>query len=380
MTIESDSRHRPIEKARSSTRGCRRSRYRRRILLAAVALVLSVFVVEGISSLLIGSRELWRQRRPTQVGEPSRRHDPDLGWTYIPSKKLADRFPSYGAGITLSINSLGFRGQELVPKGKRYRVVCVGDSFTLGHGVQDDESYPALLERMNPRIQTVNMGHSGYGLGQAALWFERDGVGLDADLVILAFINQGLVRMGMAAHSARGKPRFSTQNGQLHVSNQPVPENSPFSFWGVGASVRHFSTGRVLGKLATIVRSASDGPMLDEESMYQTAALVIARLKQVCDANGAKLVIVHLPHASAALNRITEGRAEGRRIVAFLARQTQSREVPILDLGPVIEALTVPELQAAYSNDSFHMSAKGYAIVARMIDEWAKTVDPDYPG
>jgi lysophospholipase L1-like esterase len=50
---------------------------------------------------------------------------------------------------TVTTNSLGFRGPERAarkPAGV-YRVVCLGAYQTVGHGVDDDEAFPARLER-----------------------------------------------------------------------------------------------------------------------------------------------------------------------------------------------------------------------------------------
>ncbi len=49
-----------------------------------------------------------------------------------------------------STNSLGFRGGEVTatPAPGVTRVVCLGDSITFGHGVEDDETYPAVLQRL----------------------------------------------------------------------------------------------------------------------------------------------------------------------------------------------------------------------------------------
>lgn len=48
-------------------------------------------------------------------------------------------------------------------------VHCIGDSVTMGWGVQDDEAFPAQLARqLAPRYQVLNLGVTAYGLAAAA--------------------------------------------------------------------------------------------------------------------------------------------------------------------------------------------------------------------
>ena len=91
---------------------------------------------------------------------------------------------------TSHTNALGLRGGEL--GGKRIgeqRILALGDSFTYGHGVQDDETYPAVLERrLRARghdVTVQNAGVPGYSTDQAYTYFLREGAGLAPDLVLV---------------------------------------------------------------------------------------------------------------------------------------------------------------------------------------------------
>jgi hypothetical protein len=58
---------------------------------------------------------------------------------------------------TVSINSDGFRGPELHEVGEP-RVLVLGDSFTFGHGVNDKEAYPWLLDSLLVGVEVINAG------------------------------------------------------------------------------------------------------------------------------------------------------------------------------------------------------------------------------
>jgi hypothetical protein len=57
-------------------------------------------------------------------------------------------------------NGLGFRNDELSVK--KPKIICLGDSYTLGWGVQQEEAYPQQLEKIL-KIPVLNTGMASYG-------------------------------------------------------------------------------------------------------------------------------------------------------------------------------------------------------------------------
>jgi lysophospholipase L1-like esterase len=66
-------------------------------------------------------------------------------------------------------NSLGVRAPELgVKTGDQQRILAIGDSFTLGLQVADDETFAArLTEHLSPDVMVINAGVPGYGTEQS---------------------------------------------------------------------------------------------------------------------------------------------------------------------------------------------------------------------
>jgi hypothetical protein len=90
------------------------------------------------------------------------------------------------------INDQGFRDRHYGKKaGSTYRILCVGDSFTLGHGVSRDEAYPKALEALlaahslNKRVEVINGAQGAYGVWQQIILLQEKGFALEPDLVIL---------------------------------------------------------------------------------------------------------------------------------------------------------------------------------------------------
>jgi lysophospholipase L1-like esterase len=118
--------------------------------------------------------------------------DPQLFWRFKPNQVL-DAHGIYRRPVR--INAHGFRGPDFEDQKppRTFRVACLGDSTTFGWSVADDETFPAqlapLLQRACParRVETLNLGVTGYTSCQGRVLMERSVVNWRPDLVIFAF-------------------------------------------------------------------------------------------------------------------------------------------------------------------------------------------------
>jgi len=71
-----------------------------------------------------------------------------------------------GPGVSVSVNSLGFRDREIGPKAPgRYRIAIIGDSFTFGNGVEEPDRFSNLIQGvLGPQYEVLNFGHPGNNL------------------------------------------------------------------------------------------------------------------------------------------------------------------------------------------------------------------------
>jgi hypothetical protein len=88
-------------------------------------------------------------------------------------------------------NAQAIRDREFAPKlpGAR-RIVVIGDSFTVGNGVQQEETYAKRLEKMlaerhgNGKFEVVNLGCIGYGPYQELCILKDRGMAFEPDMVV----------------------------------------------------------------------------------------------------------------------------------------------------------------------------------------------------
>lgn len=118
---------------------------------------------------------------------------------YVPNPGVDRRYRTTEFDTQVAFNSRGFRGRESVPdsSSRIFRILCLGDSFTLGAEVALEETYPYLLEEMlnqrsenrpdSLRYSVLNGGVGGYGTFQELVFLSEFGLAQKPDLVIAQF-------------------------------------------------------------------------------------------------------------------------------------------------------------------------------------------------
>ncbi|HEU5182347.1 MAG TPA: hypothetical protein VFW45_16290 [Candidatus Polarisedimenticolia bacterium] len=269
----------------------------RAVLITSFMTIVLFFLLEGASSTVLLLRDLWWDTRPVPRERQHTQYDPLLGWSNRPGARVPDL---YGPGKSLTINAEGFRGTAevgvRVPPGK-IRVICSGDSFTLGYGESDEASWCARLAEIEPRLQSVNMGQGGYGADQAYLWYARDGTRLDHDVLIFALIADDFERMRGGEFLGYGKPVLHVRNGTLVTDNVPVPRSS-YRFPWLRQHAVHFSRLRTFELIRVLTRDrgtvSRPATGVDPE-LWKVAAEIFKSLRKLADAKGAVPVLAVLP-------------------------------------------------------------------------------------
>jgi len=333
-------------------------------LLRLGLMTLIVFVVlEGLSSVVIFGYELLFKSRP---GLASRAHvdfDAELGWTNRPDFEIAD---FYGPGLHFATNSRSFRNREeftdAVPEGK-VRVVCVGDSFTLGIGVENGHSWPAFLAETEPRFEALNLGEAGYGVDQAYLKFVRDTAGLEYDVVVFAFIYDDFLRMRSRKFCGYGKPVLEIVDGRLETANVPVPKPSGLArFLSKRADAVNGLRSVQIGKRAA--RRVLPRPTVEEGGvdMLGVSMRVFREVAEIARAKEATPVFVFL-------RQVARSKHEALEWGETLGREFEAAGLAYLDLAGEMDRLDAAEVETYFDRTWFHYTEAGNRFVAgRILD------------
>jgi hypothetical protein len=349
--------------------------------LSLAAVLLFLVGIEGLASGLLLARDLFdatdaTATRPTVAERRHTQYDAELGWVNLTSHSVEGL---YGPGADLHTNAQGFRGKrdtEPSPAPGVFRVVCSGDSFTLGVGVADDETWCHRLKLPGRKVETVNMGQGGYGIDQAWLWYERDGKELGHKLHIFAFVYPDISRMTEVTFLGYGKPRVRHGPKGFRLENVPVPQAGMASGW-LRRHRESFGSLRVFRLLSPLLSGrlpetdAGSFPRYGEKKAVAVALEIFADVNRSNLDLGSQTVIVYL--TSWLDLRKTPGKS--RLFREDFASELAQRSVHFIDLTDdfrtlppaALEAMFIRPNDTPYDNAKGHYTARGNAFVAKAL-------------
>lgn len=259
-----------------------------RTRVRVIALFLAVTVLLGAAGLVLLDRAGFEVRRKIWLAKQKIfgieeigiwRNDERLGWVHIPSSSGRQRVvPDFD--VRYHIDARGHRRTPGAPRGERPSVLFLGGSFTFGHGVEDHEVFPALLQQRWPERRVLNAGVSAYGTAQALLVL-RDALDSDGsiELVVYGFVTHHLKRNApgrdwldtLEYFGGRRNPHFVLEGGRLEFRGLADPERD-----GLPA-----------------------GPELTQME-YDTTLELLREMSRLCRERGIPLVAVYLPDGTRA--------------------------------------------------------------------------------
>jgi hypothetical protein len=186
---------------------------------------LLLFFISSLISLILGVLILdYYSQKKTFWHGPNTQFDKELGWTTIPNLSLESKAKKF------TTNSLGFRSPEV--DSKKEHILVVGDSVVWGAGVNDDETMTYYLDKQLTRsglnnYQILNLGVSGYGIGQYFLHLKRHIQELNPK-VIITIIHAGndFEETSRSVSYGKSKPLFINKEVDLLLTNTPISKYS----------------------------------------------------------------------------------------------------------------------------------------------------------
>jgi hypothetical protein len=358
---------------------------RRPLRLVTVLLLVTatlLFAIEGVSSFAVTAIRLWSYRPGVGPHHLASKFDPEIGWIGAPNVYNRDHF---GKGVYVKTDSHGYRSNyevsNEIPSGK-LRVVCSGDSFTFGSRVDNEHTWCALLARLNPTLETVNLGQIGYGVDQAYLWYKRNAPQLKHNVHLFAFIGDDFRRMAVPTFSRFNKPVLSVDHGKIIEHNVPVHDGS---LQRRLAPLEELRTLELIKRLTMRLTGGEANAMKGEEKARGVALRIFEDLQQIIERQAGHLVLVYLPEIDDC--RVDTGigtyaemepyykMLPGRR--AFLKKEAERMGVSFFDLtgdfcslGPQVEAFYQREpLPTPLIGRLGHYSDAGNQFAAERIAE-----------
>lgn len=345
----------------------KRTPLRKKLLFAVAPLVALLLVGEVVMRIARDPLHLgsFRELRLDQAkrGYPSQL-DPRLGYAPVPGHATEES----RWGTRVHIDAEGLRSNGPGAPEQLPGIVAVGDSFTFGDQVHDEESWPAHLAR-TMGCKVWNGGVFGYSLTQAVLRAEDLLQGREVAWVVLSIIPDDIQRSEFRRRYT-SVPWFEIRDGQLVLRNVPVQEHaSPEE-----AASRRFKDA--IGHSALLdgilAETAKQWWITDQKEQRidppvrgaDLAPLLVDRLQAACAAAGARLLVVvqgQGPHLFGSDAMLAHARARGIATLDLVAAYREART-------------TDPKVTARWFDG--HMTAAGNAWAAERIADVLRAQPP----
>jgi len=328
------------------------------LAVASVALLLGVLEIavrvergQLLSTEQARKRALRITERPVAV--------PDARLGHIPTPNLdGRRLGPQQVRVTTDADGVRSNGSPSPPASAE--ILAVGDSFTFGLDVHDEETWPAHLERGLAR-PVWNAGVFAYGLDQIVLraeqlLAERPGV----RVLVIAVFGDDIERTEYSYLFAP-KPWFEIVDGALVLRNVPVPE--------LRETVRMEPLRRALAwsHLADFVLTRAapqwwivEGAKRREHTRgAEVSALLLDRVADFAEADGSLRVV---------LVTLLPQRFDPEELPTLeaLASHARTRGIEVVDLAPELVAMARSDKQR-WLNATGHFSPEANAWVAERI-------------
>lgn len=335
----------------------------KRAALAASGVLAALVILEAVVRLS-GWAPVPQPVKEGRTLKPS--PDPELIFLNRPNSRqtltFVDRPGAPPRAVVHSINARGWRGPdaERHKQPGTWRIACLGDSYTFGYGVNDDETWPAALQReldrapSDRRIEVMNFAVPAYETEQEIALLEKHVMHFEPDVVLLAWCLNDPALRGAGEGFELGRPPFLIR--ALHPQSEGViaAARSVSRLLDLVADRLHRKLyPRYFGRrLAELYDDAQPG--------WQRSRAALVAGRDFLAARGIPFAVVLYPY----LVRL-EGRLASDGPYAGVAEFCRRESIPVLDLGPAFSGREVASLRV-HAYDS-HPSAEAHAIAAAEI-------------
>ena len=274
---------------------------------------------------------------------------------------------------TAHINSIGYRGDEFVKEKSEgtFRVVCLGDSFTYGHGVNQDEMYPAQLEALlngsgDPRrFQVYNFGVGGYNTEQEWITLRDRAGDYDPDMVTLQYVLDDTTLSRVVLDGTRFVRDRSVN--VIHFEEEPVPVSIPLPEFLSMPLLRHSHFYRFLSRRVYVLRKKwSESPGRAQwRAGHDNCKESIRKIRDASAKRGIPFLLLIFPP----INKNFEDHIRGENL-KWIVETAETLGVAHIDFGKIFtapDAMRFQNCPRGECDPGGHYNADGYGVVVKKI-------------
>jgi len=328
-----------------------------------------------------------------------------LGWT-IKKNGKTDLKQANSQGIR------SHREYQLIPPDDVIRIASFGDSFTHCEHVKNNETWQERLNGANPNLEVINFGVGGYGLDQALLRYEQDGVKYASHIIFLGFMSENIYRnvsvfrpfYSQYTGIPLAKPRFTVVDDKFVLLKNPL--STPLQYHEllahpevilpkIGANDLFYQTRyryrrgffdflpsvRLIKMVTTKILRANriniihSGYYNERSEAFQVTCKIFEEFQNKAISNNSLPIIVIFPHEQDVMRYFNHKTKVYTPLLSYL----DSQGYQYIDLmNAFYQYAKKPELNNLFSN--YHYSSLGNELVAKYMLEFLQNnglVNPD---
>lgn len=335
----------------------------------------NLIVLAGVLAALETMLRLADWRPPGHFTNLRYENDPLAGPSLLPSQEGFFQTPC-SRTARIHVNGFGMRDRERTLTATGPRVALIGDSFTEGLHVADEETTSRRLEMLlGGKAEVLNFGVGSTGTAVQLLSYRARVRAFRPDIVLVMFYVGNDVSDNMPALKSRADPVLASvspyllldSSGTLAATPQPgqLRRSSRLAAWVSSSALgqwmyRSYYEVRIRlssGGGAAGPDEASMDALLDEA--WLTTERIVERFFEEVRADGARFAVVLVPGAEAEANRFA---------LARLSAIANRSPFPVLDLSTRFRPSTHPDQGDPFSfvcDD--HWNARGHAAAAEAL-------------
>lgn len=301
------------------------------------------------------------------------------------------------------INSNGHRDDESNPEKDKgvFRILVLGDSFTMGVNVRQEETYPQILERTlneqfkETRIEVINAGVAGWEPFQYAQYYEHYGRQFKPDLILIGFfvgndtynqisdvsqtataVSGRLITRQDAANTSIGLKVFLFEH--FHLARLILHKGQPLTQKFTRVNCQDFTKEYLMiqtQRMENHLKRDQNRLNLAKNSVYQ-----ILKVKRMADPEHIPVVVVLLPDENQINLGLQQKILTEDEFVNYDFDMPQSMLIEMFQYVGISKVINpLPEFKkdsgCLYMNDT-HFSPAGHELAAKVIFEEIKSYIP----
>lgn len=311
--------------------------------------------------------------------------DDKLGWRH--AKNVSKIFKNEDSDdIAVKQNANGHRGEYYAPAkaAGKYRILVLGDSFTEGVQVNEEELFSSRLEKIDPELEVLNGGVAGYGTVQEYLYLISEGLKFSPDLVLMMFYDNDLSDNCLSSYPGFGpRPYAVWKDGDAQIVEQldytefkkfVIP--APFwTFLNRHSYLYYFMNSNIYQRLfADKMRrlQRSDLERTRNCGRYEIFYKIVERTKDLLTTKGIDFGIVLIPTRE----DVEKGESTTQEPIVKFCRERHIGCVSLLDRF-VREKTSGNRL---YFSSDIHWTKTGHSVAADEINKTVKAFRKSRPG